>query len=81
MPMYDRHCNACDELFVITCKISEKENLFECPYCGSVDGDWRPSAPASSIRPDRFMGKQDTGFKEVLSKIQERNKRTEICKR
>ena len=82
MPKYDRHCNACDELFEVTCKISEKDNAHECPYCASVDGEWRPSAPHSSIRPDRFSATpKDAGFKEVLQKIQERNKRTEISKR
>lgn len=81
MPMYDRHCNECDELFVVTCKISEKDTLKpECPYCGSTDGEWRPSAPMMSIRPDRLMThKKDKGFGEVIDKIKERNKRTNLA--
>lgn len=46
MPIWDRHCEKCDELFEVTCKIAEKDNTFECPYCGSTDGVWRMSAPA-----------------------------------
>lgn len=81
MPIYSRHCNACDELFDVHCSIAAKENLQECPYCLSVDGDWRPTACHTTIRGDRLMThKKDNGFKEVLSKIQERNKRTEVSK-
>lgn len=81
--IYTRHCNDCDEIFDITCKMSEKDTIKpECPYCGSTDGDWRPTAPNMTIRPDRLMtGKKDSGFKEVISKIQERNPRTSITKR
>lgn len=81
--IYSRHCNACDELFDVNCKMSEKDTIKpECPYCDSTDGDWRPTAPNMSIRPDRLMtAKKDAGFKEVISKIQERNKRTSISKR
>ena len=83
MPVYDRHCGKCDELFDVRVSIADKETArHECPYCGSFDGEYRPSAVTSNIRPDRMMtAKKDNGFKEVLSKIQERNKRTEICKR
>lgn len=82
MPMYDRSCTACDELFEVICKISERDSVHECPSCGSVKGEWRPSAPMMSMRSERFMThKKDNGFKEVISKVQERNKRSEICER
>lgn len=82
MPLYDRSCTACDEIFEVNCKISEKDNDHECPYCGSIDGEWRVSSPNFTTRPDRLMtAKKDAGFKEVLQKIQSRNKRTEISKR
>jgi putative FmdB family regulatory protein len=82
MPVYDRQCATCEELFEVVCKISEKDNGHECPYCGDLNGYWRPVAPNMTIRSDRLMThKSDNGFKEVLSKIQERNKRTEICQR
>jgi putative FmdB family regulatory protein len=75
--IYDRQCNSCDELFEVNCKMSEKDNDHECPYCGSVEGEWRPSAPAFTMRGDRLMTrKKDAGFKEVLQKIASRNKRT-----
>jgi putative FmdB family regulatory protein len=82
MPKYDRQCSACDELFEVTCKIAEKDSTHLCPYCGAHEGEWRLSSPHVTMRGDRLMTqKQDNGFKEVLSKIKERNGRTEICKR
>lgn len=82
MPTYDRQCNTCDELFEVRCKISEREDQHVCPFCASFDGAWRLSSPHVTMRGDRLMTqKQDNGFKEVLSKIKERNQRTEICKR
>jgi putative FmdB family regulatory protein len=80
MPLYDRSCNACEELFEVNCKISEKDHPKECPFCGSTEGEYRPSAPAMTIRGDRLMThKTDKGFDEVLSKIKERNPRTPLA--
>ncbi len=83
MPTYTRHCNKCDEIFDKICKISEKTTItVECPYCGSADGEWMIDAPNFTMRGDRLMSqKKDNGFKEVISKIQERNPRTSICER
>jgi hypothetical protein len=83
MAVYDRKCTACDELFEVSCRIADKDTaVFNCPYCDSVDGVYLPSAPNTSIRPDRLMtAKKDAGFGEVISKIKERNKRTSISKR
>jgi len=78
LPKYDRRCGACGNVFEVTCKISDKGNNFYCPECGNADGDWMPSAPALA-EPQRLMtAKKDTGFKEVLSKIAERNPRTNV---
>lgn len=80
MPIYTRKCKSCDEIWDLQCKIVEKDNDHECPYCGSIKGVWMLSAPAFSMRGDRFMTqKKDAGFKEVISKIAERNPGTKIC--
>lgn len=80
MPTYDRSCNACEELFEVVSKIADKELPKECPYCGSTDGAYRPSAPHTSIRPERFMThRADKGFSEVLDKVKERNPRTPLA--
>jgi putative FmdB family regulatory protein len=80
MPIYDRQCSDCEELFEVTCRIAEKDNTHECPYCGSTAGEWRPTSCMTTIRPDRLMtAKKDNGFKEVLDKIKERNKRTNLA--
>lgn len=80
MPTYDRHCTKCDEIFDVFCKMAEKDEIKpECPYCASIEGEWMLSAPAFSMDPTRFMTtKRDSGFKEVLSKIGERNPRTPV---
>lgn len=84
MPLYDRKCEKCDEIFEVNCKISEKDDPKECPYCGATEGTYMMSAPMSSIRPERFSANvknnKGKGFSEVLSKISERNKRTPLAR-
>ena len=80
MPTYDRLCLKCDELFNVHCRIADKETPKECPHCGSEEGTYMLSVPMFMSRSDRLMGKKDTGFAEVLSKISERNKRTPLAK-
>jgi hypothetical protein len=60
--------------------MSEKDTIQpECPYCGSTDGEWRPTACHTTIRGDRLMThKKDGGFKEVLQKIQSKHQRTNV---
>lgn len=80
MPVYSRQCNKCEELFDVTCKIAEKDTtIHECPYCGSTEGEYRPTSCHTSMESTRFMtNKKDSGFKEVLQKISERNPRTSV---
>ena len=80
MPTYTRHCDKCDEIFDVMCKIADKDSLKpSCPYCDSQAGSWQISAPHFTLRGDRMMHqKKDAGFQEVLSKIKERNPRTAI---
>jgi putative FmdB family regulatory protein len=68
MPLYDRRCSSCDELFEVSCKIAEKEDPHECPHCGSIDGEWMLSI-SNAIPSDRLGRGRDGGFREVLSKI------------
>ena len=65
------------------CRIADRDTLeHECPYCGGEGGEWMISAPALSRQSERLMThKADSGFKEVLSKIKERNPRTPIAER
>jgi hypothetical protein len=80
MPTYSRHCDKCDELFDVVCKIAEKETaIHECPYCGCVDGTYRPTSCHTSMESGRFSAtNKPSGFKEVLQKIAERNPRTSV---
>jgi putative FmdB family regulatory protein len=79
MPIYDRQCTPCETNFEVNCRIADKDNVHPCPNCGSDVGEWRPSAPFTSMYPERYMTKKkDAGFKEVLQKIQSRNKNTSV---
>lgn len=81
MAKYDRKCNACDTVFEVTCKIAEKQlDIHCCPECGRTNGEWLISAPALAEHQRLSTAKKDTGFKEVLQKIAERNPRTNITK-
>ncbi len=82
MPLYDRKCVECDELFEVVCKISEKDNKQECPHCGATEGEWMISAPNFST--GQRMGTSNdkkTGFHEVISKIAKTYPRSELAKR
>ncbi len=80
MPMYDRQCTDCQTTFTVLCKIADKDKEHPCTNCASTNGEWRPTAPAMSIRPDRLMThKRDGGFTEVIDKIKERNPRTPLA--
>jgi putative FmdB family regulatory protein len=80
MPMWTRHCDACDELFDVLCKFEDKDLPKECPYCGATTGEYMLAAPVSSIRPDRLMtAKKDGGFNEVLDRIKSRHGRTSLA--
>ncbi len=82
MPVYDRHCNKCDEVFEVVCKISEKDATHECPMCGSIDGTWLLSAPAVSMNGARFSNSDNkSGFGDVIQKIASKHKNTPICER
>lgn len=82
MPVYDRSCLQCKTVFEVRCKIAEKLDTHHCPKCSCSLGEWTIGAAVVSTRPDRLMtANKDGGFSEVIAKIQERNKRTEISKR
>ena len=83
MPTYTRHCSDCDQIFDKLLKIAEKRSaVVECPYCGATAGEWMITSCHTSTESSRFMTtKKDSGFNEVISKIQERNPRTSICER
>ena len=79
MPLYDRHCLDCNTVFEVRCKISEKDFLYQCINCGSTTGEWFVSSP-NICEAQRVTSRKDTGFKEVLQKIAERNPRTNVTK-
>lgn len=79
---YDRKCDRCDELFEVTCKISEKDNEHECPSCGATEGYWMISAPQLSLFSSLGTTTDNkTGFHEVVQKIAKTYPKSELAKR
>lgn len=82
MPVYDRKCADCDELFEVSCKISEKYDVHECPYCGGTTGDWMISAPKLSLASSLgTTTDKRSGFHEVVQKIAKTYPMSEVAKR
>lgn len=82
MPTYDRYCAECDQLFEVTCKIAEKDNIHECPFCAGTDGEWRITAPQLSLASSLgTTTDKKTGFHEVVSKIAKTYPLSEVAKR
>lgn len=72
MPNYDIQCNDCDNVFEVFCKISERNDVKECPNCNSLETEQKPSAPRIGDAVRLGITKPDNGFKEVLQKIHSR---------
>jgi putative FmdB family regulatory protein len=82
MPVYDRKCGACDELYEVTCKISEKGDNHICPYCDSTEGEWMISAPKLSLASSLgTTTDKRSGFHEVVQKIAKTYPMSEVAKR
>lgn len=82
MPTYDRKCDECDQLYEVTCKISEKNDEHECPFCGATTGEWMISAPQLSLASSLgTTTDKKTGFHEVVQKIAKTYPRSELAKR
>jgi putative FmdB family regulatory protein len=80
MPTYTKHCQECDEIFDVLCKIADKDIPKECPHCGSMDSVYMIGAPTLSRHSERLMThKKDGGFGEVLDKIKSKNPRSALA--
>ena len=78
MAKYDRRCSGCGNVFEVSCKIAEKQNDHPCSDCNNLEGEWLISAPSLVEHQRMSTAKKDSGFKEVLQKISERNPRTNV---
>lgn len=70
MPTYDYRCKECDHVYDVVCKISEMNDIRECPECESTNTErFIGGAP---LFGDAFrIGAKvlPAGFKEVLQRI------------
>ena len=75
MPLYDFKCSDCETVFDVMCKISERESQV-CPSCGSKNYKAHHLGMAALGDPVRLgIRTVDSGFKEVLSRINAANGR------
>lgn len=81
MPLYTRHCNACESEFPILCSMEAKSREYKCPECHSYDGHWVIEAP-SLVRSDR-VGNIDkkSGIHNVFDRIAKAHPTSEVAKR
>lgn len=76
MPIYNYECSECQNVFEAFRKISERNQASEltCPACNKQGvSNYIMSAPmiVSDIGSIGPLGKTDSGWKEVLSKVKE----------
>jgi len=75
MPFYTFKCNDCNEIFDVSCLISERHEQ-HCPKCESKSYEYHHTIPLAMGDPVRLGIKRiDDGFREVLSKIGNNNGR------
>jgi putative FmdB family regulatory protein len=75
MPLYDFKCSDCETVFDVLCKISERESQV-CTSCGSKNYKAHHLGMAALGDPVRLgIRTVDSGFKEVLSRINAANGR------
>ena len=81
MPSYDYTCNKCNYSFSKILKINDRKQPEEapCPECGEIAVEQRLLDAPCIADPVRIgVRKQDSGFKEVLSSIHQRNRGSKI---
>ena len=72
MPTYDLKCKDCDNVFEIVCSISSRDDQ-SCPECESTNHQAHFTQGPPIGDPVRLgIRTVDDGFREVLSKINER---------
>lgn len=73
MPLFDYQCKSCGNQFEILCKISERNNLYECPNCSSNETHQVILSSPSLVSSMRIgMNPKQREFREVLNKIHKR---------
>lgn len=71
--IYDYKCSKCDNVFEITCKMSEVHYKWACPRCHGTNCERHHSSMPMAIPPER-IGRMKTpqGFKDVLKNMSEK---------
>ena len=78
MAFYDFKCSNCGEIFSVMCRIADKDDQ-QCPKCSSKEYEHHHTAMPAFGDPVRLGIRQvDGGFKEVLSKINGNNYKSNL---
>lgn len=65
--LYDYKCSKCETVFEKNCRMSERDNKWECPECGSTETEKQITFPGALIPPDRLgRMRHPDGFNDVL---------------
>lgn len=77
--IYDYKCDDCEETFTVHCRMEQRHDVRTCPSCNSVKNTLVIlGAPALGDSVRLGVRKVDDGFREVLSKVKERNYKSNI---
>ena len=77
--IYEFQCHSCNEVFSVHCSMADRTNAHPCTHCQSTDNHQVIlGAPALGDSVRLGVRKVDDGFREVLSKVKERNYKSNI---
>ena len=80
MPAYDYKCKSCENIFEQFRSISKRNDPSECPKCGSTEVEMAFGTCSLNIGDPTHLGvnKTDSGWKEVLTRMQKKHPKGDI---
>ena len=80
MPAYDYKCKSCENIFEQFRSISKRNDPSECPKCGSTEVEMAFGTCSLNIGDPVHLGvyKTDSGWKELLTRMQKKHPKGDI---
>lgn len=80
MPAYDYKCKSCENIFEQFRSISKRNDPSECPKCGSDEVEMAFGTCSLNIGDSIHLGvnKTDSGWKELLTRMQKKHPKGDI---
>ena len=80
MPTYDYKCSKCEHIFEQFRTIAKRNDPSECPECGSIEVEMSFGNSPLNVGDSVHLGvkKTDSGWKELLTRMQKKHPRGDI---